>query len=89
MSALKKLHEKNWRESLPVTEFHHPPNFPEFLQPLRDLRIQRVAQFYRGFLLFVFGSLLAWVSSGRPDLSSAEFDTCTGEMSIRPSRSRV
>ena len=27
-SALKILHEKNWRESLPVMEFHHPPNFP-------------------------------------------------------------
>ena len=26
--SLKKLHEKNWRESLPVMEFHHPPNFP-------------------------------------------------------------
>ena len=24
--ALQKLHEKNWRESLPVMEFHHPPN---------------------------------------------------------------
>ena len=29
--ALKKLHEKNWRESLPVMEFHHPPNFPWIL----------------------------------------------------------
>ena len=28
LSALKKLHEKNWRENLPVMEFHHPPNFP-------------------------------------------------------------
>ena len=27
-SALKKPHEKNWRESLPVMEFRHPPNFP-------------------------------------------------------------
>ena len=27
-SALKRLHEKNWRESLPVMEFHHPPNSP-------------------------------------------------------------
>ena len=26
--ALKRLHEKNWRESLPVMEFHHPPNSP-------------------------------------------------------------
>ena len=31
-------------------------NFPEFLQPLLDLRIQRVASFYRGFLFtWVFG----------------------------------
>ena len=27
-SALKRLHEKNWRESLLVLEFHHPPNSP-------------------------------------------------------------
>ena len=27
-SALKRLHEMNWRESLPVMEFHHPPNSP-------------------------------------------------------------
>ena len=66
-------------------------NFPEFLQPLRDLRRQRVAPFYRGFLFIVFGDLLAWVSSGRPDLSSTEFDTSTGEISLLvwSSRSRV
>ena len=51
----KTLHEKNWRENLRVLEFHHPPNFPEFLQPLRDLRIQRIAPFYRGFLFLVLG----------------------------------
>ena len=28
--------------------------FSEFLQPLQDLRIQRVAPFYRGFLLIRF-----------------------------------
>ena len=27
MWALKILHEKNWRESLHVLEFHHPPIF--------------------------------------------------------------
>ena len=27
-SALKRLHEKNMRESLPVMEFHHPPISP-------------------------------------------------------------
>ena len=31
MWALKRLHEKNWRESLPVMEFHHPPNSPWIL----------------------------------------------------------
>ena len=57
--------------------------FPEFLQPLRDLRIQRVAQFNRGFFFVFFCFLLDWVPSCRPDL--------TGEMSlsIRSSRSRV
>ena len=28
--------------------------FPEFLQPFRDLRVQRVGQFYRGFLFIWF-----------------------------------
>ena len=27
-SALKRLHEMNWRESLPVMEIHHPPSSP-------------------------------------------------------------
>ena len=27
MWALKRLHEKNWRESLRILEFHHSPNF--------------------------------------------------------------
>ena len=57
-------------------------NFSEFLQPLRDLRTQRFTLFLRGFLFIGFGILLAWVSSGRPDLSSTVVDTCTGEMSL-------
>ena len=32
--------------------------------------------------LLVFGILLAWSSSGLPDLSSTELDTGTGEMSL-------
>ena len=46
MWALKILHEKNWRESLRVLEFHHPPHFHWILaatpgfQNLRDLRRQ-------------------------------------------------
>ena len=32
--------------------------FSEFLQPLRDLRIQRVAKFYRGLLFVCFWSFL-------------------------------
>ena len=61
---------------------------PEFLQPFRDLRIQRVTPFYRGFLFIWFGIFLAWVSSGCPDQSSTEVDTGTGEASmlIPPSR---
>ena len=34
------------------------------------------------FFLFVFGILLAWISSGFPDLSSTNSDTGTGEMSL-------
>ena len=35
-SALKRLHEMNWRESLPVMEFHHPPNFPSILAAIPE-----------------------------------------------------
>ena len=35
-SALKRLHEKNWRESLPVMEFHHPPNSPRILADIPE-----------------------------------------------------
>ena len=35
-SALKRLHEKNWRESLPVMEFHHPPNSPWILAAIPE-----------------------------------------------------
>ena len=42
-------------------------------------------------LKFFFGDLLAWSTSGLPDLSSTVVDTVTGEtsLSIRSSRSRV
>ena len=82
MWTLKRLHEKNWRESLHVLEFliiHQI--FSEFLQPFRDLRIQPVALFPLGFLL-VFVFLLAWLSSGCPDRSSTEVDTCSGEIPL-------
>ena len=38
--------------------------------------------------LFVFGVLLAWVSSGLPHLSSTNSDTGTGEMSLLVTSSR-
>ena len=73
--------------------------FSELLQPLRDFRTQRVFPFLqpRVFPFFlvlfsiVFGVLLAWSTSGLPDLSSTVVDTVTGEgsLSIRSSRSRV
>ena len=63
--------------------------FPEFLQPFRDLRVQRVTPFYRGFLFYLFfGFSLAWVSSGCPDPSSTNSDTGTGEMSLLVTFSR-
>ena len=46
MWALKILHEENWRVSIRVQELNEI--FPEFLQPLRDVRTQRVASFYLG-----------------------------------------
>ena len=54
LSAPKKLHEKNWRESLLVMNFIIHQIFLEFLQPFRDLRIQRVTPFYRRFFFICF-----------------------------------
>ena len=79
MSAPKKLHEKNWRESLPVTKFHHPPNFPWILAAIPG--ISEFNELSRSIV----------VSSGCPDRSSTELNTCTGEMSLLfpSSRSRI
>ena len=73
--------------------------FSEFLQPLRDFRISRVSPFLQRvcpfflwfFFIYFFGILLAWSTSGLPDLSSTLVDTVTGEMSlsVRSSRSRA
>ena len=64
--------------------FNIHKNFPEFLQPFRNLRIvTQVSPFDRGLLFrFVFGILLAWVSTGFTVLSSSKLDTGTGEMSL-------
>ena len=86
------VHVKNWRVSLHIRNFIIHEIFNEFLQPFRDLRIQRFTLFLLGFLFIWFLEfLLAWSTSGRSDLSSTAIDMCTGEMSlsIRSSRSRV
>ena len=92
MWALKKLHEKNWRVSFCVRETSSSAKFS-----LNSCTHSGISE-YNGspnsiVVSFVFGFcvLLAWVSSRRPDPSSTEFDTCTGEMSlsIPSSRSRV
>ena len=65
-------------------EFHHPPKISlSSCNHSGDLRITRVSPFYRGFLfILVFWFLLAWISSGFPNLSSTNSDTGTGEMSL-------
>ena len=71
-------------ESLHVTEFHHPPNFPWILAAIpesQDRHTGFTVPSWSLFLLFL-GILLAWVSSGFPDLSSTNSDTGTGEMSL-------
>ena len=85
-SALKKLHEMNWRESFPVTEFHHPPSFS--LNSCNHSGISELSE-HNGSpravvvsFLLVFGIFLAWSSSGLPELSSTSLDTGTGEMSL-------
>ena len=77
MEALKTLHERNWRESLHVQEFHHPPKFLEILAatprfqiitglPVPSttcLPVLSVVLFWFGF-----GILLTWSISGFPIL---------------------
>ena len=73
------LREKNWRESLHVLEFHHPPKFS--LNSCSHSGISEFNELPRSIV----------VSSGCPDRSSTELDTCTGEMSLLfpSSRSRT
>ena len=77
-SALKRLHEKNWRESLLVMEFRHPPNSPWILEAIPESQ-DHYSGFPRSivvFFLLVFGILLAWVSSGvSPIVCSRNFIT--------------
>ena len=84
MWVLKTFHDKNWREIIHQI-------FPEFLQPLGISEYNGLPSSIVVSFLFGFWFLLAWVSSGCPDLTPTEFDTCTGEMSlsIRSFRSRV
>ena len=65
-------------------EFHHPRKFS-----LNSCSHSGILESSHGFprsivvsFLFVFGVLLAWISSGFPDLSSTNSDTGTGEMSL-------
>ena len=90
-SALKKLHEKNWRESLPVLEFHHPPNFPCILAAIPESQNRQNTTGHPVLswsLFYWFWELLAWSSSGLPELSSTSSDTGTGEMSLSGASSR-
>ena len=69
MWALKILHAKNWRVSLRRLEFHHPPNVPRISCSHSGISEYNGAPRSIGVsFLFVIGGLLAWVSSGRPDL---------------------
>ena len=68
--------------------------FPEFLQPLRDVRTQRVSPFHRGFVFFGFGFLVGLDNNGSHRSiirSTCELETGTGWESIplRSSLSRV
>ena len=84
MWALKTLHEKNWRESLHVQEFHHPPNFlwilaatPGFQNTDGSPRPfnNGSSRSFCGSFFIVFGVLLVWSTSGLlPDLSSTVVD---------------
>ena len=65
--ALKKLHEKTWRESLRVLEFHHPPNFRWILaatpgfQNLRDLSRQTTCVSVLSWSPFCFLRICGWL----------------------------
>ena len=49
----------NWRESLPVMEFHHPPNSPWILAAIPESQDRHTVRSWFLFLL-VFGIWLAW-----------------------------
>ena len=100
MLGLNTLHWKNWRESLHVQEFHHPPNLLKILEAtpgsqnltgLSVLSTTGLPVLSVALFDFVFGVLLTWSTSDLADLSSTVADTVTKEMSlsIRFSRSRV
>ena len=92
MSALKILHVKNWRESLPVMELHHPPKFSlNFCSHSRMSEHNGLPRSILGSFSLVFEILLAWFTTGCTVLSSTLVDTVTGEASllVRSSLSRV
>ena len=64
-------------------EFHHPPKCS--LNSCSHSGVSEhngLPRFIVVSFLFVFGILLAWVSSGCPDPSSTKLDTGTGEVSL-------
>ena len=76
------LHERNWRVSLHVLEFRHPPIFPWILaatpgfQSLHDLSRQTTGSpcSLLGSFLVYFSIFIGLKMSGRPDLSSTVVD---------------
>ena len=69
MWALKKLREKNWRVSLPVMEFHRPPNF-------------HCLATTPGFQNITCCPVRSWFPQVALIDHQPNFDTCTGEMSL-------
>ena len=70
MCALQILHEKNWRVSLLVQEFHHPPNFLYSCSHSGISEHNGLPRSICGSFLRVFWILLPWFTTGCPDRSS-------------------
>ena len=65
MWALKTFHEKNWRESLHVQEFHHPPSFLWILAVTPGIQNTTGLPFFFVVFVFIWFWIFGWLGQQR------------------------